>query len=319
MTLADVVVCSGGLLVVQRGAERFPESSDSPDSPSLRVGPVGAVTPPDSPPLTARRSDNVVWRRHWPQDRRLVVEFVDVAFVEVDDTAGTVVFDRELLAEMEQHLLFDHILPLVLARNGRIVLHGGVVSRAGRGVVLVGSSGAGKSTLTAYLWQHGWTVGGDDGAVLSPGSDSNGVPTAEPTYATLRLSPASAHLLGLATDSSSPVVGKLRFSDCRLSDDGQGRFRQAPVGLRLVAIVEPQLDRGEAAFERLGGIEAHAELFGSTFHADFSRTMLPAVVDGLGAVVEATMVGRLRVPRGRDGLARAEALLRGLLDQDGTT
>ena len=49
-----------------------------------------------------------------------------------------------------------------------MVLHGAVVSRDGAGAVLIGATGAGKSTLTAYAWQAGWTVGGDDGAEPAP-------------------------------------------------------------------------------------------------------------------------------------------------------
>jgi hypothetical protein len=194
------------------------------------------------------------------------------------------------------------------------VLHGGVVSWAGRGAVLVGSSGAGKSTLTAYLGLRGWTIGGDDGAVLVPTHP----PTAEPTYATLRLTAVSADLLGLVPPAvGSAVAGKLRFAG---SGDGGGLgvFRQEPVDLHLVALVEPELSGDTPTFEPLGGIAAHAELFGSTFHADFSRhSLLPAVIDGLAGVVERTTVGRLRVPRGLAGLAGAEQILRQLLDGDG--
>jgi hypothetical protein len=309
MVLADVVECSGGLSIAQRGA------SGSGLAGALRVVPIGPVVVPGSiEPMEAQRVDHVVWRRHWAEAHRVVIEFVDVALVEVDDLSGGVTFDRVLPPDMEQHLLFDHILPLVLARNGQLVLHGGVVSWAGRGAVLVGSSGAGKSTLTAYLGLRGWTIGGDDGAVLVPTHP----PTAEPTYATLRLTAVSADLLGLVPPAvGSAVAGKLRFAG---SGDGGGLgvFRQEPVDLHLVALVEPELSGDTPTFEPLGGIAAHAELFGSTFHADFSRhSLLPAVIDGLAGVVERTTVGRLRVPRGLAGLAGAEQILRQLLDGDG--
>jgi hypothetical protein len=301
MTRLDgIVACSGGLLVAQRGAP--PGSRE----PSLRVGGVATVRPPDSPPVEVRRSDNHVWRRHWLDDDRLVIEFVDLALVEVD--GATVVFDRDLPDEMEQHLLFDHVLPLVLARDGRLVLHGGVVSRGGRGAVLVGATGAGKSTLTAFAWQQGWTVGGDDGSVLF----TTDPPTVEPTYATLRLTPTSADLLGIDPATSSAVVGKMR-----IAGHGRQAFHQRAVELRLIAIIEPVGD-AEASFEPLGAINAHARLFGSTFHADLSRTnLLPAMLDELATIVETTTVGRLTVPRGLAGLTSAEQLLRMLLDGDG--
>src|SRR5690606_11090676 len=101
------------------------------------------------------------------------------------------------------------------------------------------------------------------------------------------------------------VVGKVRVH-------GQGRrsFHQGPVELGAIAIIEP-VTTGEAHFEPLPGAEAHARLFGSTFHAELSRAdRLPATLAGLAAIVEATTVGLLRVPRGLDGLASAERLLR---------
>lgn len=247
-----------------------------------------------------------MWRRHWSELDRLVIEFVDLAVVEVDDPSGMVTFDRQLPAEMEQHLLFDHVLPLVMARRGALVLHGGVISRARKGAVLVGATGAGKSTLTAFAWQHGWTVGGDDGAVVH----ATDPPTVEPTYATVRLTPASADLLGIDPRMSAAVIGKMR-----IAGEGSRAFSQECVELRVIAIIEPAGAGEEARFEPLHGIDAHARLFGSTFHADLSRDrLLPKVIDRLASVVETSTVGRLTVPRGRGGLAAAERLLRGALE-----
>jgi hypothetical protein len=317
VSLAAVTVCSGGLRVFQRGADRTTDRGDGAVEPpganrsgvvdmaeraDLTVGNVAAVTPPAGPPVEAHRSDGVTWRRHWAGPDRLVIDFVDVALVEVDHARGIVTFDRRLPDEAEQHLLFDHVLPLVLAHGGALVLHGAVVSLAGRGAVLVGSSGAGKSTLTAYAWQHGWTVGGDDGAVLH----ATRPPTVEPTYATVRLTPTSAELLGIVPDPLATVVGKLR-----LAGDGERTFRQDCVELGLVAVVEPAPAGETARFERLGGVAAHAELFGSTFHAELSgQRLLPAVVHDLATIVETTEVGRLFVPRGLHGPAQAEHVLR---------
>lgn len=299
MALDDVVLCSGGLRVAQRGA-------DAPvEPPALRVGAIAAVSPPDSEPVEARRTDDVVWRRHWLEENRLVIEFVDLATVEVDKT-GTVTFDRRLQGEMEQHLLFDHILPLVLARNGALVVHGGVISRDGKAIVLLGASRAGKSTLTAFAWQQAWTVGGDDGAVLY----ASDPPMVEPTYATLRLTPVMAKLLGIHPDASSSVAGKLR-----VAPDGDRPFRQDLVELRLIVNLEPAGPREASEFKRLAPADAHARLFGSTFHAELlRRSLLAANVERLASIVETTTVGRLTVPRGIDGLAAAEALLRAQLD-----
>ncbi len=300
--LDDVVLCSGGLRVAQRGA-KLPVTAQA-----LRVGPIGVVSPPGSEPVEAQRSDDVVWRRHWLEEDRLVVEFVNLATVEVTET-GTVIFDRRLSDEMEQHLLLDHILPLVLARKGALVVHGGIISWDGKAILLMGSSGAGKSTLTAFAWQRGWTVGGDDGAVLYPTKP----PTMEPTYPTLRLTPVTANLLRIEPSATSSVVSKLR-----ITGEGSRAFRQERVELRLIVSVEPAGAGEIPAFERLRAADAHAKLFGSTFHAELlGKRLLPAIVEGLASIVETTTVGRLTVPRGLDGLAAAEDLLRLKLDADG--
>lgn len=301
MALEGVVVGACGLRIAPR---RSHPGADA----GLRVGPVAPVVPPGTTPTEARRGDGVVWRRHWVDPRRLVVDFLGLALVEVDMERGTVVFDRELEAEMEEHLLFDHVVPLVLACRGEVVLHGGVISLDGWGVVLIGPSGAGKSTLTALAWKQGWTVGGDDGAVLSPGDP----PTVEPTYATVRLTPASADFLDLGAVATAPVVGKLRMADL----DGR-RFRQAAMPLRFIASLEPAPAGAEASFEPLDGVGSHAILFGSTFHAELSgHHLLPVIVEKLASIVEATTVGRLRVPRGLDGLISAEQVLRHRLAED---
>ncbi len=301
MALEKVVVCSGGLRLAQRGA-------DVPvDGPALRATTTPAVALPDFPPVEARRADNVVWRRHWLGLDRLVIEFVDLAVVEVDHTSGTIAFDRNLPTEMEQHLLFDHVLPLVLARDGALVVHGAVISRGGKGAVLVGATGAGKSTITAFAWQRGWSVGGDDGAVLF----ATEPPAVEPTYSTVRVTPASADLLGIDVKATSAVAGKRR-----LAGEGTRAFSPERVELHLVAIIQPT-ESAVAQFEQVDALDAHAQLFGSTFHAELSGgPLLGSTVDRLASIVERTRVGRLSVPRGLDGLRAAERLLRALIDGD---
>jgi len=233
----------------------------------------------------------------------LVIEYLEVGVVEVDDATGVVVFDRLLASDMEQHLLFDHVLPLVLARQGALVLHGGVISREGVAVVLVGPTGAGKSTLTAYAGQKGWTVGGDDGALVHLSNP----PTVEPTYSTIRLTPTSARLLGLDADAKPSVVGKIRLAPQR------GSFRQAPVRLIAVAVIDPVAADVLADLTRLSGAAAHAALFGVTFHADLgSGRKLMVTLNQIADVLKTTFLARLDVPRGLAGLATAEALLRSL-------
>lgn len=292
--LHPVVVGAGGVRIAQRHATAGASEAD------LRVGPVAPVALPEHAALEAQAAGGVVWRRHWEEGARLVIDFVDIAVVAVDGF-GVVTFDRALPDEVEQHLLLDHVLPLVLARRGALVVHGAVISRERMGVVLLGSSGAGKSTLATFAGQHGWTVGGDDGAVLTTGPP----PRAEPTYPTVRLTEESVALLGIEPDAGSPVMGKLRLADQTLPP-----FSSGPVALGVIVVVTPDETGDAARLERLEGVDAHAELFGFTFHADLrTPRLLPTIVDDLAQIVDATLVGRLVVPRGRAGLEEAEGVL----------
>lgn len=291
-SLSGVVTAAGGLRVAQRGA----------DGPAdLRVVDVRPVDLPSGRPAEAWFPNGDLWRRMWMLPDRLVIEFVGRVAVEVWDRDGAIVFDRELAPDVEEHLLLDQVLPVILARRGDIVLHAGVLTQGDRAVMLIGQSGAGKSTLTAFAGQQGWTIGGDDCAVVRPV-----VPVmVEPTYPTVRLTRDAARLLGMAPDVGSGVAGKRR-----LSEDGQ-RFRQEPAALALVARIEPVPAGVPASFTTLRGAEAHTSLLTSTIHADVTGgAVFQDVLGGLVQVVETVRVGRLAVPRGTAGLADAERVLR---------
>ena len=269
----------------------------------VHVRQVRPVVPPDAEPVEAHRADGTTWRRAWSVPGRLVLDFDGIAVLEASDD-GSVTIDRQLPSEMEQHLLLDHVLPLVLARRGALVLHGAVLTLAERAVVLIGASGAGKSTLSAHAWRRGWTLGGDDGAVLHP---TDGTVWVTPTHSTLRLTPEAAELVGIPADEGAAAVGKRRLR----TTASDRTARPGPTALHLVAEVQPAPADAAARLTRLTGVAAHVALFGCTFHADLARgRLMRAVVDGLGEVAEAVSVWRLSVPRGRSGLDAAEALLR---------
>lgn len=296
MRVEATVIGAGGVHVAQRGAAA-PERKGA-----LHVGPVAAIRQPNDAPIESQRGDHVVWRRLWAGSGRLVIDFVGLAVVQIDDSDGLVTFDRDLPADVEQHLLLDQVLPLVLARRGHLVLHGALISLAGRGVVLVGASGAGKSTLSAFAWTRGWSVGGDDGTVLS----TTQPPRGEPTYATVRLTDEGAALLGFDQSGAPTVVGKTRFQ----GDSERGLLSDS-VTVDLIAAVEPTTDGSAARMESIRGVAAHAMLFSAAFHADVTIAgNLPTVMAALVHVVEATRVGRLFVPRGIAGLSAAELVLR---------
>ncbi|MGY1812839.1 hypothetical protein [Blastococcus sp. SYSU D00820] len=252
--------------------------------------------------MESRTADGDVWRRLWSLPDRLVVEFYGDVLFEVRDTDGGIVMGGPLASDLEQHLVLDHVLPLVLARRGEMVLHGAVVSLGERAAVLMGPTGSGKSTLTAFAGQRGWTVGGDDGAVLDLGPPL----TAEPTYSTVRLLPDALGLLGMHPAEGTEVVGKRR-----LDGAGPEPFRLQPAPLTLVAVVHPVDADQPAALHPLRGVDAHAALFRNTFHLDLGGgRSLSAVVDRLACVADSVRIAVLDVPRGQLGLVAAERELR---------
>jgi hypothetical protein len=88
--------------------------------------------------------------------------------------------------ETLRHLLLDHVLPRVLAYQGRLVLHAGAVCVGRRVISFLGETGSGKSTLVASLHAAGYPLLSDDGLVLM--QNETGV-LALPTYHSLRLWP----------------------------------------------------------------------------------------------------------------------------------
>ena len=114
--------------------------------------------------------------------------------------------------ETVRHLLLDQVLPLVLTMFGRLVLHAGAVEVDGKALVFLGPSGAGKSTLVGALCERGATVLADDCVVVEE-DERNGTPWAIPSYAGLRLWPASVSALyepGTASETVAHYTNKRR-------------------------------------------------------------------------------------------------------------
>jgi len=64
--------------------------------------------------------------------------------------------------ETISHLLLDQVFPLVLSKNGRLVVHASAVVTPKGALAFVGSTGRGKSTLAASLAVQGFPLMTDD-------------------------------------------------------------------------------------------------------------------------------------------------------------
>jgi hypothetical protein len=235
---------------------------------------------------------------------RLVLDFADHVVLEVRQADGGIVFDRSLPPDVESHLVLDHILPLWLARQGLLVLHGGMVAKDSGAVVLTGHSGVGKSTMTAFLGGQGWRPAGDDAVMVTSGPP----PIVQATYPTMRLTPnAVTELLDMPGHIGTYVAGKRRVP---LSADAA---HLGPAPLAVVVRLRPVDAGSPAVFDRVRGAAALDLLLTNTFHADLGRGQgLANVITRLAELAESVIVGELSVPRGKDGLAAAATALAGV-------
>jgi hypothetical protein len=92
--------------------------------------------------------------------------------------------EPEISLETIRHLLLDQVIPLVLAKEGKLVLHASAVVTTEGAIAFLGTSGRGKSTLAAYLAMQGLPVLTDDCLLLEQRNE--GI-VAVPGYAGLRL------------------------------------------------------------------------------------------------------------------------------------
>ncbi len=82
---------------------------------------------------------------------RLILSFAPHAMFEVDRILRTcaLLAGRDLTPATLQHLLFDQILPRLIAHAGRLVLHASAVGASAGAILFLGGTGQGKSTLAA--------------------------------------------------------------------------------------------------------------------------------------------------------------------------
>lgn len=93
--------------------------------------------------------------------------------------------DASLTAADLEHLLLDQLLPLVIARLGRLSLHASAIARGGRAAAFLAPSGTGKSTTAAALsTRPGTSFLADDQVVLEPAGRGF---LAHPSYPSVRL------------------------------------------------------------------------------------------------------------------------------------
>ena len=138
--------------------------------------------------------------------------------------------------ETMRHLLLNQVLPLVLSRRGRTVLHASAISHADQVVAFIGRSGAGKSTLAVACARAGASIVSDDCLVVRP---ADGRWMAVPCLAGVRLWPEALKLLGWDSGSGASTAhySEKRRLDAVERDAGDPRLSFETRTLPLTAIL----------------------------------------------------------------------------------
>lgn len=213
-------------------------------------------------------------------------------------------------AETLRHLLLNQILPLVLSRRGRIVLHASAVSVKDEVSAFLGRSGAGKSTVAVSCAMRGARIVADDCLVVEPGPRTQW--QAVPCHAGVRLWPDALRRLGVSETAGAAAA---HYTDKRRVGPGEFGLTFETRTLPLAAFHVLRARRPEdepAARHRLSGREIVMALASEVFRLDprdagESRRQFEAI----GAIASSVRV--VAWPRETEAEPIADAVCSGLV------
>ena len=197
--------------------------------------------------------DPELWARFGDTGHEYVVEFPTLAEFRISYDA-TVVRGRLQPGIPDftgRHLLLNQVLPLVLSRRGRLVLHAGAVSIHGHVFAFIGPTGSGKSTLVAACANAGAEVVADDSVVISLEGDRW---MAWPSYPAIRLWSSAADLVGWQSGAGSAAAhytDKVKFGP----ETGNWRLAQGPLPFSTIVRL------GDDAATRAVAVDLYSQVF----------------------------------------------------------
>jgi len=238
--------------------------------------------------------DGTPWTEFYRTQGGYLLRFQELADFEIVTDAQQVTCYPvpDVLDETIQHLYLNQVLPLVLNKLGKLVVHGSAVEITDGAIAFVGESGRGKSTLAASFAVSGFRFLTDDGLVVEPtGSGFQ----AQPSHPSLRLWEDSEEAVITSDTEKAPALcftSKSRF----LAGDSV-RFCDQPRLLRRVYF----LGDGSAEylmFEPLSGTEAMLELVKHSFLMDINeKPRLASHFDQVAKLAKQPIHFRLDYPR----------------------
>lgn len=213
-----------------------------------------------------------------------------------------------------RHLLLDQVMPLVMSRGARLVLHASAVATPSGAVAFVGRAGSGKSTIAAALAATGLPLLTDDCLVVEP-SPAGFV--ARSFYPGVRLWADSLRAVGTAARNLSPVA---HYTRKRRVAPPLLPYRDRSAQLAHVFLLDGPPGRRDrrdhVTVTRLRQRDALLAVLECTFHLDSADpNTIRRGFELQGKLVDATPVHRLSYPwRLADLSETRDALVRRLAD-----
>jgi hypothetical protein len=238
--------------------------------------------------------DGTLWTGFYRTKAGYLLRFPDLADFEVSVDGHEVCCwpVPEVSESTVQHLYLNQVLPLALAKQGKLVFHASAVEIGDGAVAFIGESGRGKSTLAASFATSGFRFLTDDGLEVEPGDGGYQV---IPSHPSIRLWDDSQQALISAGARKAPPVqftSKARF----LAGDDIV-FCEQPRPLHCVYFLGEGTQQ-QPVFERMNPAEALIELVKHSFLLDIEeREMLAAQFDELSRLVSQPVYYRLDYPR----------------------
>ncbi|HEX8448636.1 MAG TPA: hypothetical protein VF652_03495 [Allosphingosinicella sp.] len=163
--------------------------------------------------------------------------------------------------------LLGSAIGALLHQRGLLPLHANAIDIGSRAVAFSGHSGAGKSTIAAWFHDRGYPILADDVCVI--GFDDSGRAFAYPGIPRLRLWREALEASGRdagAYDRSFDGMDKYDVPTANAS-------RLEPIPLAAIYLLRKADEGGDAAIERLTGIEAVETLISNTYRGGYLRTI----------------------------------------------
>jgi len=207
-----------------------------------------------------------------------------------------------------RHLILDQVMPLLLSRHGRLVLHGSAVSTPQGAIAFIGQTGWGKSTLAASFSEHGMAVLTDDCLLLQQNGEYFNV---IPSYPGVRLWPDTA--LNILGEPRTWTEVAHYTEKKRLAADAGIRFSVWPTALLRVYFLSAPKEGAKLRVEPLTPRETMLELVRYSYLIDATdRLRLRQEFERLARFALKPLFYRLAYPHDFSQLAQVRrAIIRG--------